>query len=67
MWETRARAQAWCPRCRFGRTLNYRGDVVATEIHPQATVHNRLKAIRARAANPRPPEPGSQAAQVSPG
>jgi hypothetical protein len=99
MWEASAGAQAWCPRCRFGRTLNFRGDMVATEIHLQATVHNMLKAIRARPANPGPPgrsprwqphnrrpgrragtaksqqpaatpprpaEPGSQAAQVSP-
>jgi len=34
---------------RFGRTLNYRGDMVATEIHLWAAVHNMLKAIRARA------------------
>jgi transposase len=34
---------------RFGRALNYRGDLVATEIHLQAAVHNMLKAIRARA------------------
>jgi hypothetical protein len=27
------------------RSLNYRGDMVATEIHLQATVHNMLKAI----------------------
>jgi transposase len=33
---------------RFGRTLNYRGDMVTTEIHLQAAVHNMLKAIRAR-------------------
>ena len=57
MWETRARAQAWCPRCRFGRTLNFRGDMVATEIHLQATVHNMLKAIRARAREPRAARP----------
>jgi hypothetical protein len=44
VWET-SQARAWCPRCRFGRTLNYRGDIVATEIHLQATVHNMLKAI----------------------
>ncbi len=44
MWET-SQARARCPRCRFGRTLNYRGDMVATEIHLQATVHNMLKAI----------------------
>lgn len=55
----RARARAWCPRCRFGRTLNYRGDIVATEIHLQATVRNMLKAIRTRvrelrAARPQP-------------
>ena len=34
---------------RFGRTLHYRGDMVATEIHLWAAVHNMLKAIRARA------------------
>jgi transposase len=34
---------------RFGRTLHYRGDMVATEIHLWAAVHNLLKAIRARA------------------
>ena len=34
---------------RFGRTLNYRGDMVTTEIHLWAAVHNLLKAIRARA------------------
>jgi hypothetical protein len=34
---------------RFGRTLNYRGDMVATEIHLWAAAHNILKAIRARA------------------
>jgi transposase len=34
---------------RFGRTLHYRGNMVATEIHLQAAVHNMLKAIRARA------------------
>jgi len=33
---------------RFGRTLNYRGDMVATEIHLWAAAHNILKAIRAR-------------------
>jgi transposase len=33
---------------RFGRTLHYRGDMVATEIHLWAAVHNTLKAIRAR-------------------
>ena len=57
MWETSARAQAWCPRCRFGRTRNYRGDVVATEIHLHATVHNMLKAIGARACEPRAARP----------
>ena len=45
MWETSTGAQTWCPCCRFGRTLNFRGDMVATEIHLQATVHNMLKAI----------------------
>ncbi len=34
---------------RFGRTLHYRGDMVTTEIHLWAAVHNTLKAIRARA------------------
>jgi transposase len=34
---------------RFGRTLHYRGDMVDTEIHLWAAVHNMLKAIRARA------------------
>jgi transposase len=34
---------------RFGRTLNYRGDMVTTEIHLWAAAHNMLKAIRARA------------------
>jgi transposase len=34
---------------RFGRTLHYRGDMVATEIHLWAAVHNMLKAIGARA------------------
>jgi hypothetical protein len=34
---------------RFGRTLHYRGDMVDTEIHLWAAVHNTLKAIRARA------------------
>lgn len=43
---------------RFGRTLNYRGDMVTTEIHLWAAVHNMLKAIRARAAG----QPGRQAA-----
>jgi transposase len=33
---------------RFGRHLNYRGDMVDTEIHLWAAVHNMLKAIRAR-------------------
>ena len=33
---------------RFGRTLHYRGDMVDTEIHLRAAVHNMLKAIRAR-------------------
>jgi transposase len=33
---------------RFGRTLHYRGDMVDTEIHLWAAVHNMLKAIRAR-------------------
>jgi transposase len=45
---------------RFGRTLHYRGDMVATEIHLLAAVHNMGKAIRARtrselrAAGPQP-------------
>jgi transposase len=34
---------------RFGRTLNYRGDMADTEIHLWAAVHNMLKAIRGRA------------------
>ena len=34
---------------RFGRHLNYRGNMVTTEIHLWAAVHNLLKAIRARA------------------
>jgi transposase len=34
---------------RFGRALHYRGDMVDTEIHLWAAVHNILKAIRARA------------------
>lgn len=34
---------------RFGRHLHYRGDMVDTEIHLWAAVHNTLKAIRARA------------------
>ncbi len=34
---------------RFGRALHYRGDLVGTEIHLWAAVHNMLKAIRARA------------------
>jgi transposase len=34
---------------RFGRTLHYRGDMAATELHLWAAVHNTLKAIRARA------------------
>jgi transposase len=38
---------------RFGRTLNYRGDMVDTEIHLWAAVHNILKAIRARARRER--------------
>jgi transposase len=50
---------------RFGRTLNYRGTMVATEIHLQAAVHNTLKAIRARAHREHPattPVPGPAAA-----
>jgi transposase len=38
---------------RFGRTLNYRGDMVTTEVRLQAAVHNMLKAIRARARRER--------------
>ena len=38
---------------RFGRTLHYRGDMVATEIHLRAAVRNMLKAIRARARRER--------------
>jgi len=67
---------------RFGRTLNYRGDMVETEIHLWAAVHNMLKAIRARrqrqgghkpaaAAAQRPPRPRSGAprpqARTTPG
>jgi transposase len=33
---------------RFGRTLNYRSDMVTTEVHLWAAIHNMLKAIRAR-------------------
>jgi transposase len=50
---------------RFGRTLNYRGDMVTTEIHLWAAVHNTLKAIRARAQRERQattPVPGLAAA-----
>jgi len=47
---------------RFGRTLNYRGDMVTTEIHLWAAVHNTLRpsapAPAASSANARPP-PGS--------
>ena len=38
---------------RFGRTLHYRGDMVATEIHLWAAVHNMLKAIREHARRER--------------
>jgi transposase len=38
---------------RFGRTLHYRGDMVPTEVHLWAAVHNMLKAIRARARRER--------------
>lgn len=48
---------------RFGRTLHYRGDMVATEIHLWAAVHNMLKAIRARA---RREQPGRQATARQP-
>jgi transposase len=34
---------------RFGRALNYRGDMADTELHLWAAAHNILKAIRARA------------------
>jgi transposase len=34
---------------RFGRTLNYRGDMAGTELQLWAAVHNTLKVIRARA------------------
>jgi hypothetical protein len=50
---------------RFGRTLHYRGDMVTTEIHLWAAVHNMLKAIRARAQRERhatTPVPGLAAA-----
>jgi hypothetical protein len=38
---------------RFGRALNYRGDMADTEQHLRAAVHNMLKAIRARARRDR--------------
>jgi transposase len=38
---------------RFGRTLNYRGEMAVTELHLWAAVHNLLKAIRARARRER--------------
>ena len=38
---------------RFGRTLHYRGNMVATEIHLWAAVHNMLKAIREHARRER--------------
>lgn len=38
---------------RFGRALNYRGDMADTELHLWAAVHNILKAIRARARKER--------------
>ena len=44
---------------RFGRTLRYRGDMVTTEIHLQAAVHNLLKAIRARARREQPGRPAA--------
>lgn len=44
MWET-SQGTGPVSSLRFGRTLNYRGDIVATEIHLQATVHDMLKAI----------------------
>ena len=44
---------------RFGRSLNYRSDMVATEIHLWAAVHDMLKAIRAHA---RREQTGRQAA-----
>jgi hypothetical protein len=40
---------------RFGRTLHYRGDMIATELHLWAAAHNLLKAIRARARREQPP------------
>jgi hypothetical protein len=40
---------------RFGRTLHYRGDMIATELHLWAAAHNHLKAIRARARREQPP------------
>jgi len=39
---------------RFGRTLHYRGDMIATELHLWAAAHNLLKAIRARARREQP-------------
>jgi hypothetical protein len=38
---------------RFDRTLNYRDDMVATELHLWAAIHNMLKAIGARARRER--------------
>jgi transposase len=43
---------------RFGRSLNYRGDMVTTELHLWAATHNFLKAIRQRART----SPGRQPA-----
>jgi hypothetical protein len=40
---------------RFGRTLHYRGDMIATEITLWAATHNMLKAIRARTRREQPP------------
>ncbi len=39
---------------RFGRTLNYRGDDVITELHLWAVTHNLLKIVRHRWRNVRP-------------
>jgi transposase len=47
---------------RFGRTLHYRGDMIATELHLWAAAHNILKAIRARREQPAAPAPSPAAA-----
>jgi transposase len=50
---------------RFGRTLHYRGDMVDTEIHLWAAVHNMLKAIRARARQQREPRAAARPAAAA--